>query len=168
MNRQPPATGTSDEALALNTFVKLMRAASAVSTRVHRYLTAEGLSASQFGILEALQHCGPLHQRVLGQKILKSSGNITVVVDHLEQRGLVARERNACDRRQVTVSLTAAGSLLIKRLFPVHRGQVVQALAPLSSSDQQVLGRLCKQLGLANTKALDGAGDHEEDVRCNV
>ena len=91
---------------ALNTYTKLMRAAESVTGRVHRVLAAPRLTISQFGVLEALYHKGPLCQRDIAAKILKSTGNITLVIDNLEKQGLVKRERTSEDRRYLTVKLT--------------------------------------------------------------
>ena len=83
---------------ALNTYTKLMRAAESVTNRVSSSMSAADLTVSQFGVLEALHHKGPLCQRDIAAKILKSSGNITMVIDNLEKRGLVRRERDNQDR----------------------------------------------------------------------
>src|SRR6266581_6980244 len=91
---------------ALNTYTKLMRAAESVTSRVHRVLATPKLTISQFGVLEALYHKGPLCQRDIASKILKSSGNITLVIDNLEKQNLVKRERTSADRRYLTVRLT--------------------------------------------------------------
>ncbi len=153
--------------LALSAYVKLMRSAGAVTVRVHGYLAVDGVSISQFGVLEALLHCGPLQQCELGQKILKSSGNVTVVVDNLERRGLVSRERHKVDRRRITVDLTAAGRELISRLFPQHMEQVCLAMGELSASELEQLARLCKKLGLTNAAALDAPRRQPKEVLCD-
>lgn len=71
---------------ALNVFVKLMRASNTVNTRIHGHLKEDNLTVSQFGVLEALYHLGPLSQSELGIKILKSNANLTTVVDSLEKK----------------------------------------------------------------------------------
>ena len=63
--------GTDEEVNALNTFIKLVRAAESVSVRINSSLPKNGLTESQFGVLEALYHLGPLCQRDLGSKLLK-------------------------------------------------------------------------------------------------
>lgn len=140
--------GSDDERRALDAYVKLSRALATVDADIHRPLAAAGLTASRFGVLEALWHLGPLNQRELGRKILKSSGNVTTVVDHLERDGLVTRERRAADRRQVIVALTPAGRCCIERVYPDHVGRIVDAFAPLSPDDVTHLARLAKTLGL--------------------
>ncbi len=140
--------GPVAEVLALDTFVKLARAAESLGARLASSLAEAGLTESQFGALEALLHIGPLHQCDLGKKLLRSSGNITLVVDNLEKRGLVTRTREAADRRFVRVALTADGEHLIRRVFPHHAAQITALLSVLSEEEQRHLGRLCRRVGL--------------------
>jgi MarR family transcriptional regulator, 2-MHQ and catechol-resistance regulon repressor len=90
---------------------------------------------------------GSLSQRQIGQKILRSSGNITLVIDNLEKSGLVRRERNEVDRRFFIVHLTDKGDRLMSSLFPVHAAVIAKDLAVLTAAEQDALGRLCKKLG---------------------
>src|SRR6476469_6427314 len=69
--------GTDEERVALDAYVKLWRAAHAVEVAANRHLTEHNLTVSQFAVLEALYHLGPLSQRQLADKILRSSGNLT-------------------------------------------------------------------------------------------
>jgi MarR family 2-MHQ and catechol resistance regulon transcriptional repressor len=141
--------GTAAEVRALDTYIKLQRAADTVMARLNRWISDRGLTVSQFGALEALYHLGPLHQNRIGEKLLKSSGNITMVVDNLEQRGLVQRQRDDKDRRCITVSLTDSGHKLIHEIFPEHVELIVHEMAALTAAEQEQLGVLCRKLGLA-------------------
>lgn len=134
---------------ALNAYIKLMRAAESMTAKMDRRLKARGLTMSQFGVLEALFHLGPMCQRELGRKLLKSNGNITTVVENLERRELIHRVRGEEDRRFITVHLTTRGATMIERLFPEHLASIVDEMQALSSTDQEALGELCKRLGLA-------------------
>jgi MarR family transcriptional regulator, 2-MHQ and catechol-resistance regulon repressor len=139
--------GSESEVLALSTFVKLSRAANTLSARLARGLADSDLTESQFGVLEALYHLGPLHQCDLAEKILRSSGNMTLVIDNLEKRGLVERRRSADDRRFVSIHLTGTGSELIARVFPAHARAITDEMSALEPEEQRTLGRLCRQLG---------------------
>jgi MarR family 2-MHQ and catechol resistance regulon transcriptional repressor len=143
--------GSAREVRALDAYIKLMRAADAVTDRVHRHLASAGLSVSQFGALEALHFLGPLTQGALARKLLKSGGNMTMVVGNLERRGLVRRRREKENRRFVTVTPTPAGRRLVAQVFPRHAAAIARAFAPLPPRDQELLGRLCRRLGLGNT-----------------
>ncbi|HVE77437.1 MAG TPA: MarR family transcriptional regulator [Gemmatimonadaceae bacterium] len=140
--------GTPREVRALNAYIKLMRAAESLSARISRRLAEQNLTISQFGALESLYHLGPMNQCDLGRKLLKSSGNITLVVDNLAKRGLVRRERGVADRRFVTVHLTDEGRRLIRGIFPGHVQTVVEEMDVLGAAEQEELGRLTRKLGL--------------------
>lgn len=133
---------------ALNSYTKLVRAAESVTSRTSRKMAAAGLTISQFGVLEALLHKGPLCQRDVAAKILKSTGNITMVIDNLEKQGLVSRERDTEDRRYLTIHLTETGRALIIKVFADVEASIVTEMSPLSTDEQELLGSLCKKLGL--------------------
>jgi len=144
--------GTENEVRALDAYIKLMRGAESLTSRLNLLAAAAGLTLSQFGALEALFHLGPLCQRELGEKLLKSSGNITMVVDNLEKRRLVKRRRGGEDRRFVTVHLTEQGRRLITSIFPRHVSAIVGEMRSLTKREQEELGRLCRKLGRKETR----------------
>jgi MarR family 2-MHQ and catechol resistance regulon transcriptional repressor len=134
---------------ALDAYVKLLRASRAVLARVEPRLTAAGLTTTQFGVLEAILHKGPLSQRDLSLKVLTSPGNMTDLIDKLESRGLARRVRQKADRRAVRVELTSAGMALIEPLFAAHAGDIDAAMAGLDGTELRQLGALLRKLGLA-------------------
>jgi MarR family 2-MHQ and catechol resistance regulon transcriptional repressor len=140
--------GAPAEVRALNTYIKLMRAADSVSRRLAPRLLRYGLTETQFGVLETLLHLGPLAQRTIAAKQLTSASNLTTVIDNLERDGLVSRRRDAADRRRTTIDLTSRGRALIRKIFPGHVATITAEFAVLSAPEQAALGRLCKKLGL--------------------
>ncbi|MBU0480317.1 MAG: MarR family transcriptional regulator [Proteobacteria bacterium] len=138
--------GDQKERLALSTFVKLSRAGETISALVHGPLGAEKLTVSQFGVLEALYHLGPMCQKEIAAKILKSTANLTTVIDNLEKRELVLRTRNQDDRRYFTIALTGDGEELMKNIFPGHAKRIAGAMGNLTAEEQKQLGILCKKL----------------------
>ncbi|MFP4329920.1 MAG: MarR family winged helix-turn-helix transcriptional regulator [Alkalispirochaetaceae bacterium] len=140
--------GVEREELALTTFIKLNRSVNSVIERTfRREPLPEGLTVSRFAVLEALFHLGPLCQRELGRKILKTKGNTSVVVDHLTSAGLVQRRRNPEDRREQRVSLTEKGTSLIGDYFPRYASALADEFAVLDLTEQRRLGELCRKLG---------------------
>ena len=144
-----PTHYAGDEATrrALDAFIKISRARKMLSFRTSRLLAEYELTESQLGTLEALYYLGPMCQSEIGNKLLVSGGNVTMVVNNLEKRGLVSRKRDGKDRRQNTVSLTEKGQQLINELFPKHVQNIADLLSILSPDEQDELGRLCKMLG---------------------
>lgn len=141
-------SGSDTERRALDTYIKFVRAAESMLARLSSGLAEHNLTLSQFGTLEVIYHLGPMCQKAIGEKLLKSGGNITMVVNNLEERGLVRRKRRESDRRYVTVELTDEGRELIGEVLPEHVDAIVEAFSVLSDEQQEELGRLCKRLGL--------------------
>jgi MarR family 2-MHQ and catechol resistance regulon transcriptional repressor len=152
--------GVDDERViqALDAYVKLLRAGRAVLARVEPRLSAAGLTPTQFGVLEAILHRGPLSQRELSRKVLTSAGNMTDLVDKLEARALVRRARQKQDRRAVQVELTPAGRALVEPLFAAHAGDIAEVMGGLSGEELQRLSELLRKLGLtASVRPLEEA-----------
>jgi MarR family 2-MHQ and catechol resistance regulon transcriptional repressor len=140
--------GTEAEKRALDTYIKLSRAAETVLSRVHQHLAGVRLTPSQFSVLEMLHHLGPLHQNELAGKMLKSNANLTFVIDNLVKRDLVCRERDDADRRYMLVRLTDAGAQLIQDIFPRHVDIIMEEFSILTVEEQDTLARLCRKIGL--------------------
>ena len=141
--------GTAEEKRALEAYIKLSRSAEAVSQAINGHLRDVNLTISQFGVLEALYHLGPMQTGEVGEKILKSSGNMTLVIDNLVKRGLVRRQRREDDRRCINIHLTSEGEALLKQIWPKHLGGVVNAFAALTAEEQVQLATLSRKVGLA-------------------
>lgn len=140
--------------MALDAYVKLSRSLETLAARVASDCPfPDGLTAGQFGALEALLHCGPMSQQEICGKILRSKGNTTFVVDRLERSGLVRRTGEAGDRRKNIVNLTMKGRELISGYFPSHAAAITMAMSALDRNEQQTLARLCRKLGLGQKSA---------------
>ncbi|MDZ7716492.1 MAG: MarR family transcriptional regulator [Balneolaceae bacterium] len=139
--------GSNDETRTLNAFIKLMRATESLNNRLNRHLADADLTVSQFGVLEALLHLGPLNQKSLGEKLLKSGGNITMVIDNLERCNFVERQQDPSDRRAMLIHLTDKGENFIKDFFPKHLEEIKTEFSVLTKDEKEELARICKKLG---------------------
>ena len=141
--------GSPEAILALDTYIKFVRAANTLGTRLSRQNTIGDLSISQFGTLEMLYHLGPLTQKEIGQKLLVSKSNMVAVIDNLEMRGFVQRERGVEDRRCIYVNLTDLGRERLEQVLPGHVAAITAEMNQLTADEQKELGRICRKLGLA-------------------
>jgi MarR family 2-MHQ and catechol resistance regulon transcriptional repressor len=146
-------SGTRAEVRALDTFIKLTRCTNSLLNRLASCNTIGDLTPSQFAVLEALYHLGPMTQGEVSQKVLKSGSNMTTVIDNLERDKLVRRERDANDRRVIHIHLTEAGSSKVETVLPGHIEALVKEFSILSASEQETLGELCKKLGKGKESA---------------
>src|SRR5438477_13147011 len=118
--------GHAAEVRALDALIKLVRCAASLQGRLEIGIREEGFTQSQFGLLEALLHLGPLEPCELGPKLLTSRPNVVQLVDQLAARGLVRRVPVEEDRRRVRIELTAAGERTIRRVFGNHLRRLLQ------------------------------------------
>ena len=150
--------GTKQEVRALNAYIKLLRASETVTARLSAHVADQtGLTISQFSVLEALLHLGQMCQKEIAEKQLKSGGNMTLVIDNLEKRDLVRRERSQEDRRQVIVHLTRSGTRLITDYFPHHAKAIEHEMGVLTAAEQERLAELARKLGLQIGRSGDGS-----------
>lgn len=140
--------GSQSEVNTLNAFIKLMRSVESLNIRLNRHLAEADLTVSQFGVLEVLLHLGPLNQRSIGEKLLKSGGNITMVIDNLEKCGHVKREKDPNDRRAVLIHLTESGRNFIEDFFPRHLEKIKKEFSVFTEDEKKQLAALCKKLGV--------------------
>lgn len=134
---------------ALKLWVVLARAHAAIAGGAAADVSRHGLTITEFGILEALHHKGPMLLGELQRKLLCSSGGITYLVDRLEDQGLVERRSCPSDRRARYVALTPKGQKLIRRIFPEHAQRLSRVLGGLTPSEQRRATDLLRKLGRA-------------------
>src|SRR2546428_3556799 len=104
----------------VHVFLVLWKAASAVQSYAEESISELEMCGSDFAVLEALLHKGPLPVNEIGKKVLLTSGSMTVAVDRLEQRRLVERRAHGTDRRARIGHLKMEGKKLIKRIYGGH------------------------------------------------
>jgi MarR family 2-MHQ and catechol resistance regulon transcriptional repressor len=146
---------------ALDAYGRLQRAAAVTAAAADASLARFGLSASQLGVLETLDQRGPLHQQEIARTLGRSKAQMTAIIDALEKRGLVRRERHATDRRYTTVTLTDEGRALLAEAAPVRGEAVLEAMRALSGDQRTRLARLCRRL-IRALSPEDAARDGDE------
>src|SRR5213075_2798619 len=132
----------------VHVFLVLWKAARAVEAYAERSIAALEMCGSDFAVLEALLHKGPLPVNEIGKKVMLTSGSITVAVDRLEAKGLVERRAHGTDRRARIVHLTKEGRKLITRAYAQHAADLEQLTsASLTTTERATLIRLLKKIG---------------------
>ena len=141
--RTSPEVDTS----GVHVWLVLWKASRAVEAHALRNVAGLDMGLSDFGVLEALLHKGPLSIKDVGAKVLLTSGSITTAVDRLEQKGLVERFNDKQDRRSRIVRLTATGRKVIKKAFAEHKLAMEQSVSGLDLKDRAQLIELLRRLG---------------------
>lgn len=116
-------------------------------------LAEHDLRLAHFAVLAALADFGPLAQHELADRLDINRSHLVGYLDHVEQRGLVARDRDPDDRRRQRVALTAAGRALLRDLGPVAERSQSEFLDALSRSERATLVSLLRRVLDANDEA---------------
>src|SRR6476619_1248665 len=132
----------------VHVFLVLWKAARAVEAYAQNSVSHLDMCGSDFAVLEALLHKGPLPVNEIGKKVLLTSGSITVAVDRLETKGLVERRAHGTDRRARIVHLTKEGRKMIALVYADHAADMEQLTsASLTRAERHTLIRLLKKIG---------------------
>lgn len=140
---------SSTQQRALKLFVVLQRSANAVMAKLLREAHQHDLTHTEFEILEALYHKGPLLLGDVQRKILLSSGGVTYTIDRLADKGLVERRECATDRRARYAALTPKGEALISKIFPIYAERIDGAMSVLTAREQDEAIEILRKLGVS-------------------
>jgi MarR family 2-MHQ and catechol resistance regulon transcriptional repressor len=125
----------------------MMKAFNAVSGYANRSFQSHGLGDSDFRVLEALLHKGPLPVNTIGPKVFLTPGSISIAVDRLHGKGLVTRTESGADRRVRVVDLTPKGRDLIATIFSIHAEDMEKLAEILTPTERVQLVNALKRLG---------------------
>jgi len=105
-----------------------------------------GLTHAQFDIIATLGNTPGMSYKELGERTLITKGTLTGVIERLEQKGLVLRERSSEDKRSYFVRLTPAGEAVFCDVFPQVVAHGKQLFASYSAAEFDVLDAALRQL----------------------
>ena len=127
-------------------WIRFLRFNLLSNKRLQDDLEKLALTPPQFYVLATIGYAGGLPFGEIGEKMMVTVSNLTGIVDRLEEKGLVARERDAHDRRIVRVKLTEKGAKLCKNTIPLFEKSLAQFFSPLDKPQQKELSSLLRKL----------------------
>lgn len=139
--------GSAEEKIALDCFIKLFRASELIRNNSTRIVNESGYSDGQFFVLDTLYHLGSLSQKTLSEKIMRTEGNLTMIISNLLKRKLIRRVRSKDDGRVFIISLTEKGKTEYEKLFPYFLEAVKSDFDVLSKEEKVQLQNICRKLG---------------------
>jgi DNA-binding MarR family transcriptional regulator len=146
--------------------VGLLRTTDVVRRCLEKAMGSYGITLQQYNVLRILRGAGAegLATLSIAERMIEATPGITRLLDRLEAKAMVRRERCPHDRRQVLCFLTPAGLDLVDRMDePVHRGDY-DAVAMLSEEDQESLIRLLDAIRAGHRcEPVAGADDTEAE-----
>ncbi|SHN23430.1 DNA-binding transcriptional regulator, MarR family [Duganella sacchari] len=128
------------------------------------YVRRSGLTHAQFDIIATLGNTPGMSYKELGDKTLITKGTLTGVIERLEQKGLVERQRSDCDKRSFFVKLTKEGERTFCTVFPEVISQSGKVFADFTEDDYT---RLEKTLSELKTVIMSGQTGNPSTQDCD-
>src|SRR4051794_24497139 len=138
----------SQDSITPKLWIVLARAHRALSLLAEQSIANTGLCLSDFMVLEALLHKGPMTITAIQDKVLLATGSMTAAVDRVENKGLVVRTTTKEDRRARVLQLTPEGRKVAQSAYRSHLKDLEEHTAVLNNAEKQQLYELLKKLGL--------------------
>lgn len=143
IHQEKPLRSRTQEAL-----LGLMRTANLVDRRLAAVVEPAGVSAQQYNVLRILRGAGKegLPTLEVASRLIEQTPGITRLLDRLEAKKMIRRERCPTDRRQVLCRITAEGRSLLDRLEAPVNAFDAQALGMLTPDEQRELIRILDKI----------------------
>jgi DNA-binding MarR family transcriptional regulator len=152
--------GTKEaQPMEVRLFVALLKAADALGQEAEQLLKAQGLTGAQYNVLRILRGAEPegLACRSIGERMISHDPDITRLLDRMEKRGLITRERQKDDRRVVQTRVTAQGLEILKKLDHPMRELHRQQFQHMTAAQLKALSKLLETMTSSGTKETDDA-----------
>lgn len=142
--------------LPLRVWLRMLTCMNMTETVIRARLHAQfGTTLPRFDVLAALDAAGTeLTMGALSARLMVTSGNVTGLINAMEQDGLVVRRRHPADRRSTLITMTDAGRALFARMAPAHARWIEQSMAGLHRRE---LAQLWEVLGHLKGSVRDSA-----------
>ena len=131
--------------LDLSTLIVFTRAEHTIHRIEYKIIKQSGLTIAQFAVLEALYNKGDLKICEIIERILTTSGNITVVIKNLEKDGLIKKKPDPNDKRSCIISLTEEGKKIIEDILPNHIKNIKEIFEVLTDEEKNTLKTILKK-----------------------
>ncbi len=143
IKQRRPFASTAEEAA-----IAILRTADALRHHFGSVIEPHGVTLQQYNVLRILRgsHPEPLPTLEIGDRLIERVPGITRLIDRLEEKGLVARQRDADDRRRVNCSITPKGLELLTRLDPIVAAADRAAVGDLAEADSEALVELLERI----------------------
>jgi DNA-binding MarR family transcriptional regulator len=129
-------------------FIALLKTADALGQEAEQLVRSANLTATQYNVLRILRGAGPegLACRKIGERLISHDPDITRLLDRMEKRGLITRERQKDDRRVVKTRVTSQGLELLKPLDQPIRGLHKRQFRHMTAARLKILAGILEEI----------------------
>jgi DNA-binding MarR family transcriptional regulator len=129
-------------------FIALQKAADKLALQAEQLLKSNGLSGAQYNVLRILRGAEPqgLACSSIAERMISHDPDMTRLLDRMEKRRLITRQRQSDDRRVVKTRITSGGLELLKRLDPMVRELHKRQFAHIAAARVRTLADLLDEI----------------------
>lgn len=131
--------------------IDLRSAVLQLARRIRQERSDEAITLSEFAVLGALSHHGPMTPRQLADHEQIQPPSMTRTLVNLAAKGYVAKTSHPTDRRRVLVGLTDAGAGIVKATRSRRNAWLARRLAGLKPEQRAILADAAQIIGIMNT-----------------
>jgi DNA-binding MarR family transcriptional regulator len=136
----------TEKDLGLKILMDLRRITRAIDLNSKKLSSETSLTAPQVVSLIAVYHHGALTLAEIAEQVHLSSSTMVGIIDRLEAKNLVIRERSKTDRRQVLIRITDEGQKMAKKSPLPLQEKLIESLSKLSEAQQRNLAKALELL----------------------
>lgn len=135
-------------------FIALQKAADKLAMQAEQLLKPNGLTGTQYNVLRILRGAEPqgLACSSIAERMISHDPDMTRLLDRMEKRHLITRQRQSDDRRVVKTRITSGGLELLKRLDPTVRELHKRQFAHMAAARIRTLADLLDELCVEDAK----------------
>ena len=157
---KPPATPSlpSDIPVTDNVMINLRKIIRAIDMNSKKLIKRVGLTGPQLVILHEIERCDEISAGDVARAVSLSQATVTGILDRLEKRGLVVRQRSKHDKRRIMVSITDAGRRILETKPPLMQDAFVEKFSSLREWEQNmILSALQRLVSIMDANEIDAS-----------
>ena len=158
MNSSPISTPAQNRSVSDNVMIALRKIIQAIDMNSKKLVKRVGLTGPQLVILQEISNQGEVTAGEIARAVSLSQATVTGILERMEKRGLLARQRSDRDKRRIMVSITATGEQVLKDAPPLMQEAFVERFTSLQDWEQtMILSALQRLVSIMDARAIDAA-----------
>ena len=138
--------------------IALRKIIQAIELNSRRLVKRVGLTGPQLVILQEIARCGELTAGEIAKAVSLSQATVTGILERMEKRGLLARQRSDRDKRRILVRITEAGRQILQEAPPLMQEAFVEKFSDLQAWEQtMILSALQRLVSIMDATTIQAA-----------
>ena len=148
----------SGRSVSDNVIINLRKIIRAIDMNSKKLIKRVGLTGPQLVLLHEIARSGEITAGEIARAVSLSQATVTGILERLEKRGLLVRQRSERDKRRIMVSITEAGRQILEKGPPLMQEAFVEKFSSLQDWEQtMILSALQRLVSIMDAKAIDAS-----------